>query len=46
MFNENNTLAKFTQLKRNKKFDNFIMLVWIQRSLFHIAAGSHPLQEA
>ena len=40
------TLAKFTQLKRNKRFDNFIMLVGIQGSLFHIAAGSHPVQEA
>ena len=40
------TLAKFTQLKRNKRFDNFIMLVGVQGSLFHIAAGSHPVQEA
>ena len=39
-------LAKFTQLKRNKRFDNFIMLVGVQGSLFHIAAGSHPVQEA
>ena len=39
-------LAKFTQLKRNKRFDNFIMLVRVQGSLFHIAAGSHPVQEA
>ena len=38
-------LAKFNQLKRNKKFDNFIMLVWVQGSLFHIAARSHPVQE-
>ena len=29
-----------------KKFDNFIMLVWGQGSIFHIAAGSHPAQEA
>ena len=29
------TLAKFNQLKRNKRFD-FIMLVWVQGSLFHI----------
>ena len=36
------TLAKFTHLKRNKRFDNFIMLVGVQGSLFHIAAGSHP----
>ena len=29
-------LAKFNQLvKRNKRFD-FIMLVWVQGSLFHI----------
>ena len=40
------TLGKFTQLKRNKRFDNFIMLVGVQGSLFHIAAGSHPVQEA
>ena len=40
------TLRKFTQLKRNKRFDNFIMLVWVQGSPFHIAAGSHPVQEA
>ena len=39
-------LRKFTQLKRNKRFDNFIMLVWVQGSPFHIAAGSHPVQEA
>ena len=35
------TLAKFTQLKIN-----FIMLVGVQGSLFHIAAGSHPVQNA
>ena len=40
------TLRTFTQLKRNKRFDNFIMLVWVQGSPFHIAAGSHPVQEA
>ena len=40
------TLAKFTQLKRNKSVDNFIMLVGFQRSLFHISAGSHPVQKA
>ena len=40
------TLRKFTQLKRNKRLDNFIMLVWVQGSPFHIAAGSHPVQEA
>ena len=34
------TLAKFNQLKRNKRSDNLIMLVWVQVSLFHIAAGS------
>ena len=39
-------LRKFTQLKRNKRFDNFLMLVWVQGSPFHIAAGSHPVQEA
>ena len=41
------TLTKLTQLKRKKKkrFDNFIMLVGVQGSLFHIAAGSHPVQE-
>ena len=38
-------LAKFNQLKRNKRF-NFILLVWVQGSLFHIAAGSHPVQKA
>ena len=36
-------LRTFTQLKRNKRFDNFIMLVWVQGSPFHIAAGSHPV---
>ena len=40
------TLGKFTELKRNKRFDNFIMLAGFQGSLFHIAAGSHPVQEA
>ena len=40
------TLGKFTQLKRNKRFDIFIMLVGVQGSLFHIAAGSHPVQKA
>ena len=39
-------LRKFTQLKRNKRFDNFIMLVWFQGSPFHIAAGSYPVQGA
>ena len=39
-------LRKFTQLKRNKRFDNFIMLVWVQGSPLDIAAGSHPVQEA
>ena len=34
------------QLKRNKRFDNFIMLAWVQGSPFHIATGSHPAQEA
>ena len=38
-------LAKFNQLKRNKRLD-FILLVWVQGSLFHIAAGSHPVQKA
>ena len=40
------TLTKFNQLKRNKRFDNFIKLVWVQQSLFHIAAWSHPVHEA
>ena len=40
------TLGKFTQLKRNKRFDNFIMFVGVQGLLFHIAAGSHPVQKA
>ena len=39
-------LARFIQLKRHTRFDNFIMLVWGQGSIFHIAAGSHPVQEA
>ena len=34
------------KLKRNKRFDNSVKLVWIQGSLCHIAAGSHPVQEA
>ena len=40
------TLGKFTQLKINKRFDNFIMLVGVQGSLFHIVTGSHPVQKA
>ena len=40
------TLRKFTQLKRNKRFDNFIWLVGVQGSPFHTATGSHPVQEA
>ena len=40
------TPAVFNHLKRNKTFDHFIMLVWVQGSPFHIAAGSHPVQEA
>ena len=39
-------LAKFTQLKRFKRFDDFIMLVRSQGPIFHVAAGSHPVQEA
>ena len=39
------TLQKFTQLKRNKRFDNIIMLVWVLGSPFHIAAESHPVEE-
>ena len=39
-------LRTFTQLKRNKRFDNFIMLVWVQGLPLHIAAESHPVQEA
>ena len=39
-------LGKFTQLKRNKRFENFIMLVGVQGLLFHIAAWSHPVREA
>ena len=39
-------LRKFTQLKRNKRFDNFIKLVWVQGSPFHIDAVSHPVQKA
>ena len=38
--------TEVAQLKRNKRFDNFIMLVWVQGSPFHIAAGSHPVQVA
>ena len=40
------TLANFNQLKRNKRFDNSIMLVWVKWSLIHIAARSHPVQKA
>ena len=39
-------LWQFTQLKRNKRFDNFIMLVWVQGSQFQIDAGLLPVQEA
>ena len=38
--------AQFIQLKRYTRFDNFIMLVWGQGSIFQIAAESHPVQEA
>ena len=38
-------LRMFTQLKRNKRFDNFIMLVWVQGSPYHIVTWSHPVQE-
>ena len=38
-------LARFTQLKRYKEFGDFIMLVWDQGPIFHIAIGSHPVQE-
>ena len=38
--------TKVYSAERNKRFDNFIMLVWVQGSPFHIAAGSHPVQEA
>ena len=35
-------LAWFTQLKRHKRFDDFVILVWGQGSMFHIAALSLP----
>ena len=35
---------EFIQLK--ERFDGLIMLVWGQESIFHIAAGSHPVQAA
>ena len=38
-------LAKFNQLKRNKRFN--ISLCWyVQESVIHIAAGSYPVQKA
>ena len=33
------TLARFTHLKRHTRFDDFIMLVWGQGSIFHNGAG-------
>ena len=39
-------LASSTQLRRYKRFEDLIMLVWTQGSIFHTAAGSHPVQEA
>ena len=39
-------LARLIQLKRYTRSDDLIMLVWRQGSTFHIAAGSHPVQEA
>ena len=39
-------LARFTQLKRHERFADLFMLVRDQGSVFHIAAGSHPVQEA
>ena len=32
------TLARLTQLKRKKEFDDFIKLVWYQGPVLHIAA--------
>ena len=36
-------LARFTQLKWHTRFDDFVMLVWGQESVFHIASkpGGH-----
>ena len=36
--------ARFTQLKRHTRFDDFVMLVWGQESMFHIAAVSLPVK--
>ena len=38
-------LQKFTQLKRNKRFDSFNYVGMGPRSPFHIAAGSHPYRK-
>ena len=35
----------FIQLKRYIRFDDYIMLVLYQGSIFHIATGSHPVRE-
>ena len=35
-----------TKVYSAEKKQKFIMLVWVQGSPFHIAAGSHPVQEA
>ena len=38
--------TKVYSAQKKQRFDNFIMLVWVQGSPFHIAAGAHPVQEA
>ena len=37
--------TKVYSAEKNQRFDDFIMLVWVQGSPFHIAARSHPVQE-
>ena len=37
-------LARFTQLKRHTRFDDFVIMVWGQGSMFDIAVVSRPVQ--
>ena len=36
----------FIQVKSHKRFDGLNMLGWGQKSIFHVAAGSHPVRVA
>ena len=38
--------GSFIQVKSHKRFDGLNMLGWGQKSIFHVAAGSHPVRVA